>query len=81
MRAIGYLRALGVMVISGCYWLLHLSVLFFVVKILGGQVGWTALVLIQLVSMTTGHLSMSPGGAGVTDAAALFRLSFFWKYL
>src|SRR5690554_774550 len=77
MLAMGYQRALGVIVISGCYWLLHLSVLYLVVKILGGDVSWVSLMLIQLLSMTGGYLSMSPGGAGVTDAAALLGLSFF----
>ena len=56
------------------YWLLHLSILFWVIRVVGEQVGWAYVSLLQFAAMGVGHVSLSPGGVGVVEASAIAGL-------
>jgi uncharacterized protein (TIRG00374 family) len=77
VQAIGPGRGGLALIFTAIYWCLHLSILYCVVEIMGAFVEWPHSLLIQFASMGLGHISMSPGGAGVVEFSAIAGLSFW----
>ncbi|MGB3125129.1 MAG: lysylphosphatidylglycerol synthase transmembrane domain-containing protein [Pseudomonas sp.] len=64
----------AVFALTSLHWLLRYSVLYLALRGLGGDVQWAWCFLIQMLSLTAGQFSLSPGGAGaaeLTSAALL----------
>lgn len=75
LHLLGLGRATAAMLVSIAYWFLHLSVLYFVVVEMGGRIPWSDAMLVQFAAMGLGHLSLSPGGAGVVEVTVITGLS------
>jgi glycosyltransferase 2 family protein len=75
VQAIGKGRVLWALLGTAIYWCTHLSVLYWVAEIMGTFVEWPQSLLVQFASMGLGHISMSPGGAGVVELSAITGLS------
>lgn len=56
-------------------WGLYLSVLFLVVRALGGDLGWPQGAMTQALAMGLGHVFMLPGAAGSAEAVGAMLLT------
>lgn len=73
----GLLRFFLSSILALSYWLTHLSILYWVIRVIGGDIDWAYAALLQLAVIGAGHLSLSPGGAGVVEAGAMAGLAPF----
>ncbi|MBW1645414.1 MAG: flippase-like domain-containing protein [Deltaproteobacteria bacterium] len=70
VRRFSPLRLLGVYLGSFGYWLLRYSVLYVVVRGLGGRLSWSYCFLVQMLAHTVGQATMIPGGSGGAEASS-----------
>ncbi len=70
VRQFSRLRLLGVYLFCLGYWLLRYSVLFVVVRSLGGRLSWSYCFLAQMFSHTVGQATMVPGGSGGAEVSS-----------
>lgn len=75
INAIDAARLAFAMMLSILYWLVHLSLLYGVVWAFGEALGWGRAMAIQFLAMGLGHISFSPGGAGVVELSVLSALA------
>ncbi len=70
VREFSPLRLLGVYLFCLGYWLLRYSILYVVVRGLGGKLSWSYCFLAQMFSHTVGQATLVPGGSGGAEASS-----------
>ncbi len=70
VREFSRLRLLGVYLFCLGYWLLRYSVLYVVVRGLGGRLSWSYCFLAQMFSHTVGQATLIPGGSGGAEVSS-----------
>ena len=74
VRDFSSLRLLGVYLFCLGYWLLRYSILYVVVRGLGGTLSWSYCFLAQMFSHTVGQATLIPGGSGGAEASSVLLL-------
>lgn len=67
-------KRLLLLLVSLLYWSLYSSAMFFSALAVGHDVGWVRAVLIDIVSLLSGHLTTMPGGMVGTESMGIFLL-------
>lgn len=70
IREFSFSRLLGVYLFSLGYWLLRYSILYVVVRGLGGRLSWRYCFLAQMFSHTVGQATLIPGGSGGAEVSS-----------
>ncbi len=70
VREFSFPRLLGVYLFCLGYWLLRYSILYVVVRGLGGTLSWSYCFLAQMFSHTVGQATLIPGGSGGAEASS-----------
>lgn len=68
-------RLVAVFALSCVHWALRYSVLYWVIKGLGGDLQWAWAFLIQMLSLSAGQFSLLPGGAGAAELTSAAMLA------
>lgn len=75
IRSYSRRRLFGVYVLCAGHWLLRYSVLYLVVKGLGGALSWAYTFVVQMLSLGLGQASLLPGGSGGAEASSTVLLA------
>jgi len=75
IRSFSKLRLAGVLALCSIHWLLRYSVLYLAVWGLGADISWSYAFVVQMVSLTTGHATLLPGGSGGAEASSTLLLA------
>lgn len=70
VREFSFPRLLGVYLFCLGYWMLRYSVLYVVVRGLGGRLSWSYCFLAQMFSHTVGQATLIPGGSGGAEVSS-----------
>lgn len=70
IREFSFPRLLAVYLFCLGYWLLRYSILYVVVRGLGGKLSWSYCFLAQMFSHTVGQATLIPGGSGGAEASS-----------
>lgn len=68
-------RLLGVYLLCAGHWLLRYSILYLVVRALGGSLSWPYAFVVQMLSLGAGQASLLPGGSGGAEASSTVLLA------
>ncbi len=75
IRSYSRLRLFSVYLLCAGHWLLRYSVLFLVVRALGGDLSWPYAFLVQMLSLGAGQAALLPGGSGGAEASSTLLLA------
>ncbi|HEB51031.1 MAG TPA: flippase-like domain-containing protein [Desulfobulbus sp.] len=70
-------RLLAIYLFCSGHWLLRYSVLYLAARGLGGTISWSYALLVQMFSLTAGHLTLLPGGSGGAEFSGSLLLATY----
>ncbi len=70
-------RLLAIYLLCTTHWLLRYSVLFLAIRGLGSSISWSYALLVQMFSLTAGHLTLLPGGSGGAEFSGSLLLATY----
>ncbi len=68
-------RLLAIYLLCTGHWLLRYSVLYLAIRGLGATISWSYALLVQMFSLTAGHLTLLPGGSGGAEFSGSLLLA------
>lgn len=75
IRSYSRRRLFAVYLLCAGHWLLRYSILYLVVRALGGELSWAYAFLVQMLSLGAGQIALLPGGSGGTEASGTVLLA------
>lgn len=75
IRSYSRTRLFAVYLLCAGHWLLRYSILYLVVRALGGILSWPYAFLIQMLSLGAGQAALLPGGSGGAEASSTVLLA------
>ncbi len=70
-------RLLTIYLLCTGHWLLRYSVLYLAIRGLGSSISWSYGLLVQMFSLTAGHLTLLPGGSGGAEFSGSLLLATY----
>ncbi len=75
IRSFSRPRLVGVLALCSIHWLLRYSILYLAILGLGGHISWSYAFIVQMLSLTAGHVTLLPGGSGGAEASSTLLLA------